>query len=281
MASAAVASWLSYCAPMKWRRILRGWLKALIHIVMVVLPVWTGLRTSSASTAVVCAVASVGALVVLVRAAFIYIAGFDLLLRVPWRGSSRRPWMAITFDDGPNGEHTREVLRLLDAYDAKATFFIVGKSAEAQPEVVREIEARGHALGSHTYSHVKLNEVPLSVAIEEIDRGHAALLETGVRATPLFRAPHGQKTFGAFRHLRRKGLRLIAWTAGVFDTDCKDPKVIASRARRWIRAGSILLLHDGKQGHERGAMTSALEEILETARERRLHLVTIPELLGA
>jgi peptidoglycan/xylan/chitin deacetylase (PgdA/CDA1 family) len=247
---------------------------------MLVVPLWAGLRTASLPAALACFFLATIALAGLIRAAFVYIAGFDLLFRIPWRGSSRRPWMSITFDDGPNGGHTREVLRLLDAYDAKATFFIVGRSAELEPEVVREIEARGHALGSHTYSHVKLNEVPVGVAAEEIDRGHAALLGTGVNETPLFRAPHGQKTFGVFRHLRRRGLRLIAWTAGVFDTDCGDPNVIARRARRWIRPGSILLLHDGKQGHVRFAMTKALEEILKTARERGLRLVTIPELLG-
>jgi peptidoglycan/xylan/chitin deacetylase (PgdA/CDA1 family) len=265
---------------MKWRRVLRGWARASAHLGLVALPVFALLRGRGLYERAAAAVVALAALGLLVRAAFVYIAGFDLLLRIPWRGPRRGGRMAITFDDGPNGAHTREVLRLLDAYAAKATFFVVGRSAEREPEIVRDIEARGHALGSHTYTHAKLNEVTPAAAIEEIDRGHAALLATGVADRGLFRAPHGQKTFAAHRHLRRRGLRLVAWTAGVFDTDCPSPRVIFERARRWVRPGAILLLHDGKQGHERGVMTEALEQVLRLARERGVRLVTVPELLG-
>jgi peptidoglycan/xylan/chitin deacetylase (PgdA/CDA1 family) len=265
---------------MKWRRVLRGWLRASLHLGLVALAIVAMARSRGVAERGLAALLALLAVGLLVRAAFVYISGFDPLLRIPWRGPRRGRRMAITFDDGPNGAHTLEVLRLLDAYDAKATFFVVGKSAEAEPALVRAIEARGHALGSHTWSHQKLNELALPAARAEIDRGHAALLATGVADGRLFRAPHGQKTFAVYRHLRRRGLRLVAWTAGVFDTDCPSARVIFERARRWVRPGTILLLHDGKQGHERGAMTAALEDVLRLARERGLRLVTVPELLG-
>ncbi len=265
---------------MKWRRVLRGYLRASFHVALVVLPLWGLIAGGSLAVRIASAAGALLALGLLVRAAFIYIAGFDLLMRVPWRGPARGGRMAITFDDGPNGAHTSEVLRLLEAYDAKATFFVIGQNAEHDPALVREIEARGHAVGSHTYSHVKLNEVPRATAVDEIERGHEALLATGVADSKLFRAPHGQKTFAVLRHLRRRGLRLVAWTAGVFDTDCPRSEIILERSRRWVRPGSILLLHDGKRGHERGAMTQALEGILRLARERGVALVTVPELLG-
>lgn len=265
---------------MKWRRVLRGYLRASAHVALVVLPLAVAIATSSPMLRVAVTLVALVGVGLLVRSAFIYICGFDPLFRIPWRGPADQPAMAITFDDGPNGAHTQEVLRLLEAYDAKATFFVIGQNAEREPEVVRQLEARGHAVGSHTYSHVKLNTVPLASAKDEIDRGHAALLATGVRDAGLFRAPHGQKTFGVFRHLRRRGLRLIAWTSGVYDTDCPSADVIAGRARRFVRPGSILLLHDGKYGHDRTAMTGALQQILELARGRGLRLVTVPELLG-
>jgi peptidoglycan-N-acetylglucosamine deacetylase len=265
---------------MKWKRVVRGWLKAVAHLGLVVSSVFLLMRASTPGLRVGAGLLSLGALALLVRAAFIYISGFDPFFRIPWRGPRRGRRMAISFDDGPNGAHTVEVLRLLDKYDAKATFFVIGQNAEREPELVRELELRGHAIGSHTYSHVKLNDVPLRAACDEIDRGHRALLATGVRDGRLFRAPHGQKTFGVFRHLRRSGLRLVAWTAGVYDTNCPHPEVITARARRWVRPGTILLLHDGKHGHDRGAMTRALEDILALARARGLALVTVPELLG-
>jgi peptidoglycan/xylan/chitin deacetylase (PgdA/CDA1 family) len=238
---------------------------------------------------VACGLCSAVGLALLVRAAFVYIPGFDPFFRVPWRGpvagknakgaeGARR--MAITFDDGPNGAATEQVLTLLDKYGAKATFFMVGENVERDPALARKVAAAGHAVGSHTYSHQKLSRVPLRVATSEIDRGHTALVNAGLPDQRIFRAPHGLKTFAILRHLDRRGLHLIAWTAGVFDTDCPHGRVIARRARRWVRPGAILLLHDGKYGHDRRPMLEALNETLALAQQRGLRLVTVPQLLG-
>ncbi|MGA7743929.1 MAG: polysaccharide deacetylase family protein [Polyangia bacterium] len=265
---------------MKFWRQLRGATRALFHLALVAGPIWGMARAQQASTRMLLAVLLLGGLVLLAWAAFVYWPGFDPLFRIPWRGPRRGRRMAITFDDGPNGDHTMSVLRLLDQHQAKATFFMIGQNIELQPELARQVAAAGHAVGSHTYSHRKLNQVSLAEAVEEIDRGHAALTAAGIPDVRLFRAPHGLKTFAVARHLARRGLRLIAWTAGVYDTDCPDASVIARRAERWVRPGTILLLHDGKLGHDRRPMTTALESVLQLAQRRRIRLVTVPQLLG-
>jgi peptidoglycan/xylan/chitin deacetylase (PgdA/CDA1 family) len=157
---------------------------------------------------------------------------------------------------------------------------MIGQNIERQPDLARQVARAGHAIGSHTYSHQKLNEVPLAEAAAEIKGGHAALLAAGLPDQRLFRAPHGLKTFSVMRHLADTGLRLVAWTAGVFDTDCPSADVIAKRARRFVRPGAILLLHDGKFANDRTPMVEALAEILRTASQRGIALVTVPELLG-
>jgi peptidoglycan/xylan/chitin deacetylase (PgdA/CDA1 family) len=134
-------------------------------------------------------------------------------------------------------------------------------------------------VGSHTYSHQKLHLLSRSRMRDEIDRGHACLTAAGVRSD-LFRAPHGLKTFSMMRHLRRRGLRLIAWTDGVFDYDGTAADVITERALPKLRPGEILLLHDGAPGRDRRPLVDALDNILRTCRERGLELVTVPELLG-
>jgi len=126
------------------------------------------------------AVLLLSGLALMAWAAFVYWPGFDPLFRVPWRGSRRGRRMAITFDDGPNGDQTRTVLRLLEQHQAKATFFMIGQDVERQPELARQVAAAGHAVGSRTYSHRKLNQVSLAEAVEEIDRGHAALTGAGI-----------------------------------------------------------------------------------------------------
>jgi len=267
-------------APMKTWRVLRGYLRATFHLALIVVPV-LGLLVATSATGRIGAGAGLAVgVALLARACFIYWPGFDPLFRVPWRGPLRGGRMAITFDDGPNGAATEKILDVFARHGAKATFFLIGENVDRQPELARRIAREGHAVGSHTYSHQKLSRIPLREATSEIDRGHEALVRAGVPDARLFRAPHGLKTFAVVRHLDAAGLRMVAWTAGVYDTDCPSGRLIARRARAWIRAGAILLLHDGKLGHERRPLLEALPEILAEARARGLELVTVPELLG-
>jgi peptidoglycan/xylan/chitin deacetylase (PgdA/CDA1 family) len=266
---------------MKWWRQLRGLARATFHLSLVVLPVVGLLAADSLAWKLAFAALGLAGVALLVRGAFIYMPGFDPFFRVPWRGPLRGRKMAITFDDGPNGEATEKVLELFRRHGGKATFFMIGQNVEAQPALARRVLDEGHAVGSHTYSHAKLSKVAHAVAVDEIDRGHRCLVAAGLPDSKLFRAPHGLKTFATVSHLERRGIQMIAWTAGVYDTDQPRGEVIARRAMRWLRPGAILLLHDGKLGHDRRPMLEALEKILVTCRERKLELVTVPELLSA
>ena len=265
---------------MKLRRQLRAIAQAAVHLLLAVIPAIGIARSEDPILRSLFVVALAAGVAQLVAAAFIYIPGFDPLFRVPWRGPRSGRRLAITFDDGPNGEVTAKVLDLFRRYGGKATFFMVGRHVEAEPELARRVAAEGHAVGSHTYSHTKLSGVPLAVAIDEIERGHRCLTEAGIGDARLFRAPKGHKRLGVVKHLDRRGIRMIAWTSGVYDTDGASGDVLARRAMRWLRPGSILLLHDGMRGQDRRPMLQALEAILAAARERNLELVTIPELLA-
>src|SRR5262249_11319241 len=193
---------------MKWWRQLRGLTRATFHLALVVLPV-VGIAASPGLAWKLAfgslALVGVG---LLVRGAFIYMPGFDPFFRVPWRGSLRGRKMAITFDDGPNGEATERVLELFRRHGGKATVFMIGRNVEAQPELARRVLDDGHAVGSHTYSHTKLSKVPHRVAVDEIDRGHQCLLDAGLPDSKLFRAPHGLKTFATVAHLERRGMKM-------------------------------------------------------------------------
>ncbi len=265
---------------MKWWRQLRAVVRVTVHLGLVLVPLVAAINSDSVAARLLFAALACLGVVALVWAAFVYIPGFDLLFRVPWRGPSRGNRIAITFDDGPNGAFTEEVLRVFEKAGGKATFFMVGTAVEAQPELARRVAAAGHAVGSHTYSHAKLHFVSRERMIEEVDRGHSCLRAAGLPETNIFRAPHGLKTFSLLRHLDRRGMRLIAWTDGVYDTDCPHADVIYRRALAKLRPGEILLLHDGKMGHDRTPLLTALPRILEACRARGLQMVTIPELLS-
>jgi peptidoglycan/xylan/chitin deacetylase (PgdA/CDA1 family) len=188
---------------------------------------------------------------------------------------------ALTFDDGPNGDQTRAILAVLRREGVPATFFLLGAAARRDPGLVRELVAAGHVVGSHGLSHAKLAFRGPAAVAREVEDAQAALVAAGAPPPRLFRAPHGFRSPFLGRVLARAGLRLCAWTAGVWDTDRPGADVIAARAARALRPGAVLLLHDGGPGADRSQTAAALPAIIAAARARGLRLVTLPELMGA
>ncbi len=145
----------------------------------------------------------------------------------------------LTIDDGPDAIHTPRVLELLARFEARATFFIIGKTAAALPEEVARIRAAGHEIANHTFSHPSASfwaYLPAPIS-REIDRHPVP--------AGYFRAPAGLKNFFVHPALARRGMRLIGWTVRGLDTVSNDPEAVAARIRRGLRPGAIVLLHEG------------------------------------
>jgi len=209
---------------------------------------------------------------------------FDLgggSLRRGARGDRR---VALTFDDGPSDD-TPAVLDALDRAEARATFFVLGEAAERRPELVREIARRGHELALHGHTHARLAFAGPRTVADEIDRGRDAIRRAGVEPAPFFRAPHGWKGPFLGPALRSRGLRLVAWTRGAWDTERPGAAAIAERASRRPRAGEILLLHDGcgTRGIDprRDQTAAALPEIVRRWRGAGHALVPLGALAAA
>lgn len=185
-----------------------------------------------------------GALLLGLAAAQALWVRFDVTGRSLRRGPRTGREVALTFDDGPSDD-TPAVLDALDAAGARATFFVLGARARARPELVRAVAARGHLVALHGDTHAKLLAAGPGRVAAELDRCAAAIRAAGVEPAPLFRAPHGFRGPFLGRALRARGLTLVGWTRGVFDTERPGAAAIAERACRGMAAGEILLLHDG------------------------------------
>ena len=209
---------------------------------------------------------------------------FDLSLASLRRGAGPARRVALTFDDGPSGD-TPAVLDALDGAGVRATFFVLGAAAERRPELVREIARRGHEVALHGHTHARLALAAPSEVADEIDRGREAIRRAGVEPAPWFRAPHGWKGPFLGRALRARGLRLVAWTRGVWDTERPGAEVIAARAARRPRPGEIVLLHDGcgTPGIDprRDQTAAAIPEIVRRVRAAGFELVTVGALAEA
>ena len=160
--------------------------------------------------------------------------------------------IALTFDDGPSPRNTPRVLDLLDEYGARATFFLIGRYVREFPELAREIVARGHAVGNHTETHPSLVWASRARILAEFDRCQQAIGEaTGVRAAWV-RPPYGYRSPLVHRAARQSGFRGVAmWARSAHDWRNATSPQIVNRLLR-VRAGDIVLLHDGAPPEEGG-----------------------------
>lgn len=143
----------------------------------------------------------------------------------------------LTFDDGPEPGITEFVLNELQKYDYKATFFCTGENVEKYPELIKRIVNEGHALGNHTYSHIKAYDIEAKDYVKDIERANVVI------HTHLFRPPNGCLTLGAWLRLRRH-YKIIYWTIGSGDWR-KDSFNYedAMNLLKTTKAGDIILFH--------------------------------------
>ena len=158
--------------------------------------------------------------------------------------------VVLTFDDGPMPWITRSILDTLDAHCTKATFFSVGRMAIAYPDVVREIQHRGHTLGTHTWSHpMNLRQMPLEQSSAEIERGFAAVAAAaGAPIAPFFRFPGLSDSGAMLAHLQKRGIATFTVDVVSNDSFIPSPERLAREtiAKVEARQGGIVLFHDIK-----------------------------------
>jgi peptidoglycan-N-acetylglucosamine deacetylase len=191
--------------------------------------------------------------------------------------------VALSFDDGPDPQVTPQVLDVLAQYDARATFFVIGKWVDAYPELAKCIVADGHVLGNHSWSHSRLQNFYLTKRhLGEIESCERVITRTTGNSLPiLYRPPIGLKSGDLARAAYRHNLTLVAWSLHSQDTRQSDPEKVARRVLRKICGGDIVLLHDGHDlpGRHRPYCAPAVQLILQGLRAKGLECVTIPELL--
>jgi len=192
--------------------------------------------------------------------------------------------VVLTFDDGPSRSHTRAVLKALADHCTKATFFMVGRMAVADPAMVREVASQGHTVGTHTWSHAKLSGLAADKMKEEIELGISAVgqaLEGPV--APFFRFPYLGVTREAGAYLKSRDIASFTIDIDSRDFRTRDAATVEKTVMSQLagRRKGIILFHDIQP-----STAKALPHILTTLKERGfkvVHLVpkddsaTLPE----
>lgn len=186
-----------------------------------------------------------------------------------WRiKQKRRKTAYLTFDDGPIPEVTPRVLDILDRYDVKATFFMVGDNVRRHPHIFRAVKDAGHSFGNHTMHHIR------GLKSSRISYMRDICLADQFIDSPLFRPPHG-----ILRLSQAKAIR-DHYNIVMYDVITRDyarnvsPEQVLANVKRFTRNGSIIVFHDSLKSADK--LFYALPLAIEWLQSQEYELLPIP-----
>ena len=192
-------------------------------------------------------------------------------------GNREERTIALTFDDGPHPRYTPQILALLEAYNIRGTFFMIGKNISFYPEMAKEVFRAGHEIGSHTFTHPHMLKIDAAHLREELLQTEKALSALGIPKPILFRPPEGYRTREQIACVKNAGYRMVVWSLDTHDWKSKPSDEIVSYVLSHVKGGDILLFHDYISGQN--TTIAALEELIPQLLEDGYQFVTVSELM--
>ena len=182
--------------------------------------------------------------------------------------------VALTFDDGPT-KNVNQILPLLDKYNAKATFFLIGEEIKKHPEEAKKIVEAGHQIGNHTYSHNRMVFKTPSYIKEEIQKTDQLIQKVGYKGEIDFRPPNGKKLVGLPYYLNKHNRDTITWNIepDSYYTNASDK---VNYVTENIKPGSIILMHP--MYDDTGNELQAIEGVLQALSNEGYTFVTVNKL---
>ena len=174
-----------------------------------------------------------------------------------WHKSRHHKVLYLTFDDGPTPRVTDQVLDLLAAYNAKATFFCIGDKVRQFPDTLRRVQAAGHTIGNHTFNHLDLWKTPLDTYLKNTASAQQAIVEATGMVPRYFRPPYGKIGIRAAKRLKAD-YQVVMWdvVAGDWNQDWSTTQV-TQNVLQHAREGSVVVLHDSDKAADRMLPTLA------------------------
>ncbi|MGN7477011.1 polysaccharide deacetylase family protein [Solibacillus silvestris] len=180
--------------------------------------------------------------------------------------------IALTFDDGPHPEVTKQILALLKKYNAKATFFMLGSRVQYYPGLAREVREAGHEIGNHTWTHPVLTKMSAAAIQKEYESTEQAIVNAIGENSTVFRPP-----YGAINDSVRKLIpcKTVNWTIDTLDWKHRDPEKLLPKLKEGLHNNAIVLMHDIHQSTADG-----LEPVLAYLQDEGYEFLTITDILG-
>ena len=183
--------------------------------------------------------------------------------------------VALTFDDGPYPQYTQKLLTILESENVKATFFVIGRHAQDNPELMKMIAVKGHEFGGHTFNHSNIKHLSYSKLLSDLSTTRDIIEKTTGEKTYLFRPPGGQYNKKSLQEISQAGYTTVLWS--ILPKDCEasvTKKNISDTVLTKTHTNDIVLLHMGRE-----RTLEALPEIICSLRLKGFKFVTVSELL--
>lgn len=229
--------------------------------------------------------ASVALVVFLVLAAALYFSyqpSSEVYGEVFTHAITTKKVVALTFDDGPNGDATRQVLDVLKKENVTATFFLVGDNVKYYPDVAKQIVADGNEVGNHTSHHIRLLPFEDSKDIQtDLLATDAEIFQATGQTPKFFRPPFGFRTPWILKAAEKIGLIPTTWNDQAHDYKYGNPVTIENKILAGVRPGGIIVLHDGfetRHDVQYPALIQSLPRIIEVLKQRGYSFVTLSQL---
>jgi len=200
---------------------------------------------------------------------------WNFFIKSVHKGSRADRKIALTFDDGPHPVYTLKVLEILKKYNAKATFFCIGKNIQNHPKIVQQIFKNGHSIGNHSFTHYKtIDFKSKSGWIKELKKTDSEIRKITGKKPRFFRPPFGVTTPHLADALRKSGHINIGWSQRTYDTILRDFHKINRKILKNAKPSDIILLHDH---HEN--IVPLLEQLLPELARKNFTFTTVNELI--
>ena len=189
-----------------------------------------------------------------------------------YKANTQEKIVALTFDDGPDPIDTPDVLDILKAKNVRATFFVLGEAAEANPLLLKRLILEGHEIGNHSFSH----DYQQRQVVEEIKQTDQAVFAATGTHTYYYRPPGGFLSKTQMATIKKNGNIVALWSVDSKDWRNPGVKQIVNNVMKNVFPGAIILMHDG--GYKRTQTVQALGPIIDALRQQGYRLATLSEL---
>lgn len=191
-----------------------------------------------------------------------------------FKAKSKDKYIALTFDDGPHGTNTPQLLNLLQKNGVKATFFVVGTRAETYPDIITRMNNAGHAIGNHSWNHKSLAKSTSESALNSLRKTNELIGGLTGKPCLIVRPPFGHTSQRVKQLIHNEGWHEVMWDSDSRDWENKNPDRILFKVMKSVAPGSIILFHDIHPG-----AAQMLQTLITSFKSCGYKFITIPELI--